>query len=205
MESTLATRTLIIACGALAKELRAVVAQLPHAVLIDVEYLPAPMHNRPEQIAPAVEAVLVARASSYAHVAVAYADCGTGGQLDTVLDRYGVSRLPGAHCYDFFAGTSVFASLQDAELGTFYLTDFLARHFEQLVYVGLGLDRHPELRDVYFGNYTRVLLLSQTNTPEIIALGQAAALRLGLAFAHHHAGMDPFSSEVRRLIPLQVG
>ena len=99
----------------------------------------------------------------------------------------------------------MFASLHDAEPGTFYLTDYLARHFEQLVFVGLGLDRYPHLRDTYFGNYTRLVLLSQTDSAELLAVGQAAALQIGLAFEHRHVGMEPFTAEVRRLIPLRVG
>ncbi len=196
-------RTLIIACGALARELRVVLA--PFGSAVEVEYLPSSFHNRPEQIAPAVEAVLAARSADFDHVAIAYADCGTGGHLDAVLDRHGVQRLAGAHCYEFFAGSALFASLQDAEPGTFYLTDYLARHFEQLVFVGLGLDRHPHLRDTYFGNYTRLVLFSQTDSAELIGFGEAAATRIGLAFEHRHVGMEPFTAEVRRLIPLRVG
>jgi Protein of unknown function (DUF1638) len=196
-------RTLIIACGALARELRVVLA--PFGSAVEVEYLPSSFHNRPEQIAPTVEAVLTARSADFDRVAIAYADCGTGGHLDAVIERHGVKRLPGAHCYEFFAGSELFASLHDAEPGTFYLTDYLARHFEQLVFVGLGLDRHPHLRDMYFGNYTRLVLLSQTDSAELVALGQAAALQIRLAFEHRHVGMHPFTTEVRRLIPLRVG
>jgi hypothetical protein len=196
-------RTLIIACGALARELRVVLAPLGSAV--DVEYLPSSFHNRPDEIAPAVDALLRARSTEFDHVVVAYADCGTGGHLDAVLDRHKVQRLPGAHCYEFFTGSAAFGQMRDAEIGTFYLTDYLARHFEQLVFVGLGLDRHPQLRDTYFGNYTRVVLLSQANSDELIALGQEAADRLGLRFEHRHVGLEPFTAELRRLIPLRVG
>jgi Protein of unknown function (DUF1638) len=196
-------RTLIIACGALARELRVVLA--PFGSAVEVEYLPSSFHNRPDEIAPAVDALLTARSADFLHVAVAYADCGTGGHLDTVLERHGVQRLPGAHCYEFFSGSAMFASLHDAEPGTFYLTDYLARHFEQLVFVGLGLDRHPQLRDTYFGNYTRLVLLSQTDSAELVEFGEAAAASIGLAFEHRHVGLDPFTAEVRRLIPLQVG
>ena len=196
-------RTLIIACGALARELRVVLAPLGSAV--QVEYLPSSFHNRPQQIAPTVDALLTARSADFDHVAIAYADCGTGGHLDAVLERHGVQRLAGAHCYEFFAGSALFASLQDNEPGTFYLTDYLARHFEQLVFVGLGLDRHPHLRDIYFGNYTRVVLLSQTNSAELVGLAEAAAASIGLAFEHRHVGIEPFTAQVRRLIPLRVG
>lgn len=197
--------TLVIACGALARELRLVLAQLGDDADIEVAFLPANLHNRPEKIAPAVDALIAERRADFAHIAVAYGDCGTGGHLDTVLSRHGVERLNGAHCYDFFAGTSVFAEIQQVELGTFYLTDFLARHFDQLVYVGLGLDRHPELRDMYFGHYTRVVLLSQTDNEQIITFGRLAADRLGLRFEHHPVGLGPFTAEVRRLLPMRVG
>ena len=188
-------------CGALTREIRAVLSQLgPGAALIDVEYLPASLHNRPEQIPAAVDAILSTRGSSYAHLVVAYADCGSGGLLDPVLARHGATRLPGAHCYEFFAGASVFAAMAEEEPGTFYLTDFLARQFEQLVFVGLGLDRHPELRDMYFGNYRRVLLLSQSCDAALVEMGQLAADKLGLQFEHRHVGLDPFSSALRELL-----
>lgn len=198
-------RTLVIACGALARELRMVLAQMKVDGGVEVEFLPAPFHNRPERIAPAVDALITERRADFARIAVAYADCGTGGRLDAVLARHGVERLAGAHCYDFFAGTKAFMQIQQAELGTFYLTDFLANHFEQLVYVGLGLDRHPELRDMYFGNYTRIVLLSQTDDARTIERGQHAADRLGLRFEHRPVGLEPFTAEMRRLIPLRVG
>lgn len=165
-----------------------------------VEYLPSPLHNRPEQIPAAVEALIKANINNYPRIAVAYADCGTGGLLDAVLDRYGVNRLPGSHCYEFFAGPAEFAELHEAELGTFFLTDYLAKHFDSLVIGSLGIDRHPELRDMYFGNYVRVVLLSQTEDPSIVEAGRAAAERLGLAFEHRHVGLVPFADALNNLI-----
>lgn len=188
-------------CGALTREIRAVLRQLgPGAERIDVEYLPASLHNRPEQIPAAVDAILSTRRSSYAHLVVAYADCGTGGLLEPVLARHGAARLPGAHCYEFFAGAAVFAAMAEEEPGTFYLTDFLARQFDQLVFVGLGLDRHPELRDMYFGNYHRVVLLSQSCDAALVEMGQLAADKLGLQFEHRHVGLDPFTSTLMELL-----
>jgi Protein of unknown function (DUF1638) len=182
---------LVIACGALASELRAVLCE----AILDVRYLPAHLHNRPEQIVPAVEA-LVAEAGDRP-VFVAYADCGTGGALDAMLARHpGVFRLPGAHCYEVFAGSELFAELHDAEPGTFYLTDFLARHFDALVWQGLGLDRHPELLTVYFAHYRRVVLLSQSEDGAVVAAGRAAAERLGLAFDHRHVGRDRLAAAI---------
>lgn len=188
-------------CGALTREIRAVLRQLgPGAERITVEYLPASLHNRPEQIPAAVDAILTTLSPLYAHLVVAYADCGSGGLLDPVLARHGATRLPGAHCYEFFAGVSVFAAMAEEEPGTFYLTDFLARQFEQLVFVGLGMDRHPELRDLYFGNYRRVVLLSQSCDSALVDMGRLAADKLGLQFEHRHVGLDPFTSALTGLL-----
>ena len=187
---------LVVACGALAGELRAV---LPAEVA--VTYLPANLHNRPERIVPALTPVVDEALAAGRQVFVAYADCGTGGALDRWLAaRPGVARLPGAHCYEVFAGGVRFAELHDAEPGTFFLTDFLARHFDALVWEGLGLDRHPELRDLYFGNYRRVVLLSQSTDPAVVRAAEHAADRLGLELEHHHTGR----SELATAIPVAV-
>ena len=176
---------LILACGALAAELRAV---LPPGSA-EVRYLPAHFHNRPERIVPALAPILDQARASGRTAFVAYADCGTGGSLDRLLaDHPGVERLPGAHCYELFAGAELFATLHDDEPGTFFLTDFLTRHFEPLVWQGLGLDRHPELRDVYFAHYRRVVLLSQADDPELVDEARRAAALLGLRFEHRHVG-----------------
>lgn len=185
----------VIACGALATELRAVLAG-QGLDDVDVRYLPANLHNRPDQIVPAISDVM-ASLDSDEQVFVAYADCGTGGALDSFLaDHPGIGRLPGAHCYEFFAGSARFAALHEAEPGTFYLTDFLAKHFDALVWQGLGLDRHPTLLPVYFGNYRRVVLLSQTTNPAIVTAAKSAADRLGLAFEHQPTGLAPFAEAV---------
>ena len=190
----------MVACGALTRELRSVLGQLPDGdSRFDVAYLPANLHNRPSEIPAAVERAVL-DAAPHDRVFIAYADCGTGGLLDPVVTRLGATRLPGAHCYEFFAGASVFTTLADAEPGTFYLTDFLARHFDALVIQGLGMDRHPQLRDQYFAHYTRVVLLSQSNDRELTTLGRAAAERLGLAFEHVHVGLDPFTVAVRAAV-----
>ncbi len=190
------TRPLVIACGALASELRAVLTAQGISDAIEVRYLPANLHNRPEGIVPALDEALVDAADR--PVLIGYADCGTGGALDRFLiDRPNAQRLPGAHCYELFAGSELFAELHDAEPGTFYLTDFLAKHFDALVWQGLGLDRHPQLRDAYFGNYTRVVLLTQADDESLISLGRAAATQLGLAFEHRHVGTDRLGDAVR--------
>ena len=177
---------LVIGCGALAKELLDVV-RVNRLDNIRVECLPAILHNHPEKIPDAVRSKLEA-AKGYEAVFVAYGDCGTGGRLDAVLDHYGVERLPGAHCYQFFAGLELFDSLHEQEPGTLYLTDYLARHFDRLIWRGLGLDRWPELAGDYFGNYRRVIHLAQTSDPARTAEAKSAARRLGLAFEQRFVG-----------------
>lgn len=180
-------RVLVLACGALARELAAIVSA-NDLTSTTIECLPASLHNDPDAIPAAVEARLDRAEGVYERVLLGYADCGTGGRLDEVCQRRGVTRLPGAHCYEFFAGSQAFAELHDEEPGTFYLTDYLARHFDRLVIQMLGIDRHPELEELYFANYQRVVLLSQTEDPAVLARARAAAERLGLRFEHHPTG-----------------
>ena len=191
-------KPLLIACGALASDLRAVLAQLGLSDTVDIRYLPAPHHSRPERIVPAIRQQLAVDDDGERTLVFGYGDCGTGGHLDLLLDEIGerAARLPGDHCYEFMAGSNVFAALHEAEPGTFYLTDFLAKHFDALVWGSLGLDRHPELRDAYFGNYRRVVLLSQTDDPAVEAAGRRAAEMLGLEFEHLHVGREPFAAAV---------
>jgi len=183
-------RVLLIACGALAREVKTV-RKLGGWDHVDIECLPAELHNTPERIPAAIRAKLDAAAGRYGEVFVAYADCGTGGLLDAVLAEYGVERLPGAHCYEFLAGASNFAALHEAEPGTFYLTDFLVRHFDRLVVRSLGLDRHPELLSDYFRNYRRVVYLAQTQSSELEARARSCAERLELAFERDFTGLAP--------------
>ena len=154
----------MIACGALAREVLAL-----HLDWIDVACLPASLHNRPERIPEAMRAKIRANRAAYDEILCLYGDCGTGGALDRVLEEEGVARIAGAHCYAFYAGEEAFAALAEEEPGTFYLTDFLARHFDALVIRGLGLDRFPHLRDAYFGAYRRVVHLAQFDDPETTA------------------------------------
>jgi hypothetical protein len=196
-------RLLVIACGALAKEMLDVV-RINSLDWVDVECLPARLHNTPDLIPAAVAERLDSAIGRYREVFVGYADCGTGGLLDTVLETRGVERLPGAHCYEFFATSGVFASLQDQEPGTFYLTDFLVRHFERLVWFGLGLDRWPCLRDAYFGNYKRLVYLSQIETQDLVDQARVAASRLGLDFEHRPVGYGEMATtlvDVARRVP----
>jgi hypothetical protein len=178
---------LIIACGALAREITAL-RQANRWDHLDVRCLPAELHNRPAQIPTAVRALILASRDRYRSIFVAYGDCGTGGLLDAVLREEAVERIPGAHCYEFFATGPVFAELSEAEPGTFYLTDFLLRHFERLVIRGLGLDRHPELFPSYFGNYRKLVYLAQSPAPESHAQARAIAVRMGLGFEYRATG-----------------
>jgi len=187
-------RSLVIACGALARELLAVIeaSGWPH---LAVQCLPADLHNRPERITEAVrQKIRTARASGhFSGLFVAYGDCGTGGALDRMLAEEGVERIPGAHCYEFLAGSDVFERLSDEEVGTFYLTDFLVRHFDRLVIRGLGLDRYPHLAAQYFGNYRRLVYLAQQPSAERLDAARAAAQRLGLAFEARETGLAPLA------------
>lgn len=182
---------LVIACGAIAREL----IQLKKAngwEHMEVQCLPAELHNYPQKIPEQVQAKLAAEQKRFDKVFVAYADCGTGGGLDRLLEPLGIDRLPGAHCYEFFAGSQAFGQLADEEPGTFYLTDFLVRHFDRLVIQGLGLDRHPELRDSYFGNYRRLVYLAQTRSDELEARARACADRLQLDYRLRRTGLGHF-------------
>ena len=190
---------LVLACGALAREVLAII-RLNGWPNVTVRCLPAKLHSRPQLIAPAVDAKLNELAGRYERVFVAYADCGTGGELDKVLDSHGVERLPGAHCYGFLTGNDAWEELHDAEPGTFYLTDFLARHFDALVIRGLGLDRHPELLSQYFGNYRRLLYLAQTDDDDLRARAQAAAERLGLAYEERRTGYGDLVPSLTRFV-----
>ncbi len=189
-------RTLVLGCGALVNEMQAVVRH--HGLVnVDVECLPAKLHNRPALIAGAVRerlARLRKQGKSYAQILLGYADCGTAGSLEDLCREFEaahaagegprMSMMPGAHCYEFYAGAGRFAAMHDAEPATFYLTDYLARHFDLLVWKGLGIEAHPELAEMYFGNYERVVLLTQTldetERVRVEACARAGAERLGL-------------------------
>ena len=189
--------TLVIACGALAHEIVAL-RKLNDWPYLEVQCLPAELHNRPEKIPAAVQKKIQANRGRSASIFVAYADCGTGGLLDAVLLQEQVERIPGAHCYEFFAGSAVFAAMADHEPATFFLTDFLLRHFDRLVIHGLGIDRHPELMALYFGNYQKLVYLAQIESAQGILDGQRAADRLGLAFEYRVTGYGELEHSLQR-------
>ena len=194
---------LVIACGAIAREL-VQIKKLNHWDHIDFQCLPAELHNTPDLIPGEVEAMIKSMQEKYNDIFVAYADCGTGGLLDPVLDRYGIKRLPGAHCYEFFAGSRVFERLADEEMGTFYLTDFLTHSFDRLVKDGLGISRHPELLQMYFGNYKRLVYLAQSESEDLQKQAREHAEYLGLEYEYRFCGLEPLNQTLKLNIPEQV-
>ena len=184
-----AASILVITCAAVAREVNDI-KKLGQWSQMDLQSITADLHVTPEKIPQAVaDKIDKARDDhAYDQIFVAYGDCGTSGALDKVLEDRGVSRLPGAHCYDFLAGEETYARLQDEEPGTFYLTDFLAQHFQRLVIGTLGLDKHPELLSMYFGNYTRLVYLAQTDSDQLTESARLAAAQLGLRFERLFTG-----------------
>ncbi len=193
---------LVIGCGALVKELHHVI-RANRLDNVEVECLPAALHNQPEKIPAAVRAKLEA-ATGYESIFVAYGDCGTGGRLDAVLEEFDVERLPGAHCYQFFAGLETFDRMHEEEPGTLYLTDYLARHFDRLIWHGLGLDRWPELAVDYFGNYRRLVHLAQTDDSDRDLDARGAAERLGLSYERRMVGFGEVEPALVRLATRRV-
>ncbi|MGB0439907.1 MAG: DUF1638 domain-containing protein [Paracoccaceae bacterium] len=178
-------RILVLGCGAIAREILAVIKAngWDH---IDLHCLPAILHNHPERIPDAVRQAVEDRRANYTRVCVAYADCGTGGQLQTLCDTLGVEMIAGPHCYSFFEGNDAFAARD--EITAFYLTDFLVRQFDAFVWKPLGLDRHPDLRDMYFGHYETLVYQAQIDDPALVERAQTCADRLGLRFVHRPTG-----------------
>jgi hypothetical protein len=187
-------KTVVIACGALAREFLEL--QRLNGWTFDLECIPATLHNRPSEIPDAVEAKIVRAKAESKNVFVAFADCGTGGLLDRVLKRHEVERLPGAHCYEFFATSPVFLELTEQEPATFFLTDFLTKNFDHLVIKGLGLDRYPELLTTYFGNYKRLVYLAQSRDESLLGKAQRAAQRLGLEFEVRYTGFGHLETSI---------
>ena len=186
----------VIACGMIAREVIAINQQLG-AEGFDLKCLPAEFHHHPEKIAPAMDtAIKKAREEGFEHVFVGYADCGTRGELDKVCEKHGVSRIDGYHCFSFYIGNEQFNREDGEFVTTFFITDFLARHFETFLIQPLGLDKHPELKQMYFGNYTRALYLAQTDDDDLSAKAQKAAEYLGLEYERRLTGYGDLQSEL---------
>jgi hypothetical protein len=191
-------RILLIACGALAREILAIkdMNGLDH---IDLTCLPAKLHLYPDQIVTTVETAVTHHAQVYDQIYVVYADCGTGGALQRKCAELGVEMVAGPHCYSFFEGNDTFAAHTEAgEITAFYLTDFLVKQFDAFVWRPMGLDKHPELRDMVFGNYTTLVYQSQTRDPALLAKARDCADRMGLMFEHRHTGYGDLQSTISR-------
>ncbi|WP_295313342.1 DUF1638 domain-containing protein [Roseobacter sp.] len=197
----LAARTgkvLLIACGALAREIIDLRAANGWTHL-ELTCLPAKLHLYPEKITAEVERMVAKHRADFEQIFVVYADCGTGGLLQQACARMGVDMIAGPHCYSFFEGNVAFAARADTEITTFYLTDFLVRQFDAFVIRPMGLDRHPELRDMYFGNYEKLVYQAQTDDPDLTEKARACAQRLGLAFERRFTGYGDLSTALSRL------
>ncbi len=180
-------RVLLLACGALAREILALI-EMNHWQHMDLMCLPAILHNHPDRIPEAVRAAVAEHRHRYERIHVVYADCGTGGRLQDLCKKLGVDLVKGPHCYSFFEGNDSFAARAEDEFTAFYLTDFLVRQFDAFVWKPLGLDRHPQLRDAYFGNYDRLVYLAQTDDPALDEKARTCAARLGLAYHRRATG-----------------
>ena len=191
-------RVALVACGAIAADAARIAAD--RGWRLDAHPLPPLLHNRPERIAPDVEARIGSLAADYAHVIVGYADCGTYGALDRLCARLGVRRLRGLHCYDMYAGPARIEELLRTQPGTYLLTDFLVRSFQRTVIQELGLDRYPELRDDYFRHYERIVWLAQAPDDELRALAERAARRLGLPLVTVETGCNGLEAELLVLL-----
>lgn len=185
--------TLVICCGAVAREILGLVRARGWEH-IDVTCLPANFHNTPENLPEGIRAKIRANRARYANILVLYSDCGSGGRIQAVLDEEGVQGIGGAHCYEVFSGSDNFRRMMAEEPGSFFLTDFLARHFEKLVFRGLGLDRFPQLRETYFGQYRKVVYLAQSEDPELRTLAEAAAASINLEFEMRYTGYGEFEN-----------
>lgn len=186
---------LIIACGAIAKEILEI-KKRNHWDHITLQCIPADLHNHPHKIPESVRAKIEEARGVHENIFVAYGDCGTGGLLDAVLNEYHIERLPGAHCYEFFAGKEPFNRFMEEELGTYYLTDFLVTHFDRLVWKGMGLDKHPELLSMYFANYKKVVYLAQMQSEELETKAKVCAQQLGLEYQYYYTGLNPLAADL---------
>ena len=190
-----AGQILLIACGALAHEILALkrINGWDHMVL---QCLPAKYHLYPDKITDAVEETVLKNRNDYEQIFIVYADCGTGGQLQAKCEELGVEMVAGPHCYSFFEGNDRFAEHED-EITAFYLTDFLVRQFDAFIWKPMGLDRHPELRDMLFGNYTKLVYQAQTKNPDLDTKAQECAERLGLAYEYRYTGYGDLATVLK--------
>lgn len=191
---------LLLACGALAREIIDVVER-NHWQAFDIQCLPAKWHNTPQFIVPALREKIRKHRDAYKKIFVLYGDCGTGGLLDAMLAEERVERIDGPHCYAFYSGNAAFAARGDDDMRCFFLTDYLARHFDKLIWQGLGLDLHPELRDDYFQHYEKVIYLAQVRDEDLERKAEAAAAKLGLGYEYRLTGYGELERDLLSLAP----
>ncbi|WP_299377332.1 DUF1638 domain-containing protein [uncultured Kiloniella sp.] len=187
------SKTLLIACGAVAKEIIAL-NKLNSWNHLEITCLPAIWHNTPDKIPEGVRNKIQENKDIYGNIVVVYGDCGTGGELDRVLEEEGVKRIDGVHCYAFFTGLDAFDQMHEDDITCFYLTDYLVRHFDTLIMEGMGIAKHPELLPMYFGNYTKLVYLAQTEDQKLQELAQQAAEKIGLEYQYKFTGYGELSS-----------
>ena len=189
---------LLLACGALAREIVDLI-EANKWKAFDIQCLPAKWHNTPQFIVPALREKIRSNRADYNSIFVLYGDCGTGGLLDAMLVEEGVERISGPHCYAFYTGNTLFEAKAEADMTSFYLTDYLARHFDKLIWQGLGLDRHPELLSDYFGNYTKLIFLAQTQDDGLKSQAEKAASLLGLEYEYRFTGYGELESDLKSI------
>ena len=191
-------KILVIACGALAKEITALI-RMNNWTHLQLRYLPAKLHNEPNKIPQNIRKNLINAQNKFSQIFIGYADCGTGGKLDNLLEEFGVQRLPGAHCYEFFSSNQTFSKMLEEEPGSFFLTDFLVKSFEKLIWQGLKINNHPELLNIYFRHYKRLVYLAQTESQALQTQAQEIAQRLGLNYLYRftgYGGLTPALSDL---------
>jgi Protein of unknown function (DUF1638) len=192
---------LLLACGALAREIVDLIERNKWQAF-DIQCLPAKWHNTPQFIVPALREKIRANRDAYKRIFVLYGDCGTGGQLDAMLAEEGAERIQGPHCYAFYSGNDKFTAREDEDMRSFFLTDYLARHFDKLMWQGLGLDKHPELLADYFQHYEKLIYLAQTHDEELQRKAEAAAVKLGLQYEYRFTGYGELEGDMKILAKL---
>ena len=190
---------LIIGCGAIAHEINEII-KLNNWNNVSLQCLNADLHNTPKKLPTKIEETIESNLKEYSKIFLAYADCGTGGLIDSMLKNYDIERLEGAHCYEFYAGSRLFKDLSDREIGTFYLTDFLVKNFERLIIDGLGLSKHPSLKDEYFKNYKKIVYLAQKHNEDLELKAKDCADYLNLEFSIHYTGLDNFENQLNKAV-----
>ena len=191
-------KILVIACGALAKEIT-VLIRMNNWTHLQLRYLPAKLHNEPNIIPQNIRKNLITAQNKFSQIFIGYADCGTGGKLDNLLEEFGVQRLPGAHCYEFFSSNQTFSKMLEEEPGSYFLTDFLVKSFEKLIWQGLKINSHPELLNIYFRNYKRLVYLAQTESQALQTQAQEIAQRLGLNYLFRFTGYGALTTALSDL------